>query len=1076
MQRIALFIDGASRATLIPFAPLLLGHLLNGHINSLVSSSSSSSSSSSLSSGDVITTSTSSQFETFPEALWSSITLATAGMIATYLIGRAVGTALGAHSTLVQYIFASTQSANVNANTNPVSTKAFSRTVGAIVALHFFSFGAGMEKAITLYFIRFFMGLCVGLLLRIVSGNHHNAKSLEVVVESGIAKVWLAGFAVSMLTSGVLYAPLSRSPVFILLTGGTESWEWIVATLFFLAVIFLTENLFQFCVGRFNVSDNDDDGYGDEMDFDHYDLELQSNKKEDKFNVNADMAVVRSSSLKKRNVSKDDDMASTPIRQRGSMGSENSAHWNDHSRQKNYNRRRLDSNSSHQGNRLRLDSNMSNRSNDIFFDCESRCDEQSVSWGLDEETGLGDAPVYESRNDSMSTACYENGKCVYEDGSPAPIQASLCVKDTPKSFFAIHKTKADMKWEQSIKWRMERRLWKIHAVQHRLFHEVKASYPHCVHGFTKTGYPVVYERPGRMTLKQKFAEGIITVDDMTYHYTHFMEYLSNVICQRPECRERLDNRPSDEQISHWGFFVVMDVAGLSLSSLSGDVLRYLQKAGVINADNYPHSTARALVVNSPFWLSSAFNSIKSILPKNTQADLLSTSNQLEGMRKYIDDDQIPKEFGGSSPYALGEHPFEKQLEELVESSKDIVNDDEEDIYFLGDGPSNSPNSNRNSPLTRVVSLGSCIEDSESFHVENRDNLEMSPLITSSLEEEAEVWKKNPSVETESFDRKSNYQNETELKVGYRWENAHHSEEYMFTMISLIHCVWCALQGSLETLLSVWLVSPQSLGGLGYEPRRSGFALCTAAIVLMWIQRSRLAKSLVRIPSKAPLRGYRIGVGAEVFFLLLLPFIPFISNFDNMLVLTTNVLLGVLMFIASIVGRLSSAKLHSIASSAYVQKVSLRCDTRTKLGQTLNMIATFVQKGGFTYILSVSGEITGSLIVAPIIMWSANSGHHFPLDTSFSFYTGAALCAVLYMLSFSFKVTGERTSNSFESAQEAFGHSSSSSIFTKVFAVTISDLASLFEESSWSPSSVRGSQGKESQRNRGQFFLGHARTG
>lgn len=1056
MQRIALFIDGASRATLIPFAPLLLGHLLNGHINPLVSSS--------LSSEDVITTS--SQFETFPEALWSSITLATAGMIATYLIGRAVGTALGAHSTLVQHIFEST---NDNANTNPVSNKAFSRTVGAIVALHFFSFGAGMENAIALYFIRFFMGLCVGLLLRIVnvSGNHHNAKSLEVVVESGIAKVWLAGFAVSMLTSGVLYAPLSRSPVFILLTGGTESWEWIVATLFFLALIFLTENLFQFCVGKFNFSDNDIDGhgYGDEMDFDHYDLELQSNKKEDKFDVNVDMAMVRSSSLKKRNVSKDGNM--TPIKQRGSMGSENSAHWNDHSRHRSFNRSRLDSNSSHHGNRLRLDSNMSNRSNDIFFDCESRCDEQSVSWGLDEETGFGDSPNYESRNNSMSTACYENGKCVYEDGSPAPIQASLCVKDTPKSFFAIHKSNADMKWEQSIKWRMERRLWKIHAVQHRLFHEVKASYPHCVHGFTKTGYPVVYERPGGMSLKQKFAEGIITVDDMTYHYTHFMEYLSNVICQLPECRERLDNRPTDEQISHWGFFVVMDVSGLSLSILSGDVLRYLQKAGVINADNYPHSTARALLVNSPFWLSSAFNTIKSILPKNTQADLLSTSNQLEGMRKYIDDDQIPKEFGGSSPYALGEHPFEKQLEELVESSKDVVNDDEEDVYFLGDGTFNSPNSNRNSPLTRVVSLGSCIEDSESFHAENRDNIEMSPLITSSLDEDSEVWKKNPSLETESFDRKSKHRSETELKVGYRWENAHHSEEYMFTMISLIHCVWCALQGSLETLLSVWLLSPQSLGGLGYEPRRSGFALFTAAIVLMWIQRSRLAKSLVRIPSKAPLRGYRIGVGAEVFLLLLLPFIPFISNFDNMLVLTTNVLLGVLMFIASIVGRLSLAKLHSIASSAYVQKVSLRCDTRTKLGQTLHMIATFVQKGGFTYILGVSGEITGSLIVAPIIMWSANSGHHFPLDTSFSFYTGAALCTVLYMLSFSFKVTGERTSNSFESAQEAFGHSPSTSIFKKVFAVTISDIASLFEETSWSPSPARGIHGKESQRNGGQ---------
>lgn len=232
-----------------------------------------------------------------------------------------------------------------------------------------------------------------------------------------------------------------------------------------------------------------------------------------------------------------------------------------------------------------------------------------------------------------------------------------------------------------------------------------------------------------------------------------------------------------------------------------------------------------------------------------------------------------------------------------------------------------------------------------------------------------------------------------------------------------------------------------------------------------IEHSRIAKCFVHIPTNSPLRGYRIGVGAEVFLLLLLPFVPFISNFDNMLVLTTNILLGVSISIASILGRLSLARLHSIASSAYVGKISLSCDGRTKLGQTLNMVANFVQKGGFTYILGVSGEVTGSVIVAPIIVWSAKVEHHFPIDTSLSFYTGAGLCAILYMLSFSFKVTGEIPNREFDNIQQGSYHSASSStrcsIFRDICAVSVSDVASLFEESNWSSTSSSSTLGRHS---------------
>jgi len=48
--------------------------------------------------------------------------------------------------------------------------------------------------------------------------------------------------------------------------------------------------------------------------------------------------------------------------------------------------------------------------------------------------------------------------------------------------------------------------------------------------------------------------------------------------------------------------------------------------------------------------------------------IVPSSNALEAMRKYIDDDQIPPEYGGSSPYAFREHPYEVGLNDLVEKA------------------------------------------------------------------------------------------------------------------------------------------------------------------------------------------------------------------------------------------------------------------------------------------------------------------------------------------------------------------------------------------------------------------------
>jgi len=943
-------------------------------------------------------------------------------MIATYMVGRAAGTTLGSQSSSVQRYYMSLQN------------KAFSRTVGAVLALHLFSFGAGLKEPVSIFFMRFTMGFLVGLLLRVSSGNSQrfDKKSLEHIVETGIAKVWLTGFAVSMLTSGVLYYPLCHSRIFTAVTGGGDaSWSWLVAPVSFVAIIQVTHMTLQFCCGRFiqpdvytaehmHSSDDEAEDFGNSHNF-----ILGMPSKDD--------SIIES-------------MHTTSVKRRVRLGSNGGAN---RSRAGSQNRTRLGSLNNRSRNRRRLDSGMSN---DIFFDCESHGTSGSVTMGFDDVASSPISPGSRAMDNFHNVAKYEDRKCVYEDGTPAPIQANLCAAEVPRAWKHIHSSKAEEAWETTKRWRIERKLWKIHAMPHSKFPIIKGAYSHFVHGHNKMGYPVLYEKPGVMSLKSRFSDGSITVDDMIHHYTYFMEFLSNTLCTRPEVRKILDKRPENCSQSHWGFMVVMDISGFSLGILSGDVLRYLQQAGKVNVGHYPNSTTRVLLVNTPFWISSAFGTIKSILPENTQADILSSSNQLEGMRKFIDDDQIPKEFGGSSQYKLGEHPFEKELQSIVEDGMSNNNNSDEDEEYQMD----------DKQLSTSFDIPEHMHHTVEFQQDSGYHDEELGQTSHLLPQDSDQAYLRPTTEKpeKSYDTvPSPSHHSISLRHGHRWVNAkYYAEEYIFMMISVIHCVCCAVQGSLETILPVWLLSPQVRGGLGYEPRRSAFALFAASVVVMWLLRSKLARSIACIPSNAPLRGYRIGVGAEAVLLLLLPFIPWISNFDSMVVLTANALICASMFIASIIGRMSSVKLHSVASSAYIEKLSLRCDTRTKIGQILNMIVDFVEKGGLSYYLGVLGEMTGALFITPILVWSSQKEHSFPLDASFSFYTGAALCTSLYMSSFSFRVAGGTANRYTERSELHHNAPMRCSILRDVIAVSVSDMASMVEENNWSSSSALGRQG------------------
>jgi hypothetical protein len=269
---------------------------------------------------------------------------------------------------------------------------------------------------------------------------------------------------------------------------------------------------------------------------------------------------------------------------------------------------------------------------------------------------------------------YRNHQCVYADGTPAYVPQGDCIDIVPTNFLEFYNhdhTRARRAWEATQEWRRTHNVWKIHTLPNRWFPRIKEAYPHYVHGHSKAGFPIVYEQPGRMRLKELFRSGC-EIDDMIFHYQFLMEFFSNIICTRDDVRSSRSSSTTASNSTHngdgstWGLMVVMDVQGFGLNNLSKDVLTYLQRAGEVNKSHYPLCTKRAFVVKTPYFLAGCWSGLKTLLPESVQVDILSESKYANALREFIDDDQIPREYGGSSPYRLGEHPYELSLKALVE--------------------------------------------------------------------------------------------------------------------------------------------------------------------------------------------------------------------------------------------------------------------------------------------------------------------------------------------------------------------------------------------------------------------------
>jgi hypothetical protein len=781
MRRFALFMDGIARAMILPFGPSLVYRLVYGNAGEIHAST------------------------------WSGVAYYFAAVVAIYIVGRWLGTVMAHQVSFSQKKL-------------PVY---IARLGGAALSLHIFTYGAGLASVSWLLIIRFLSATLAGLLCGITNGlslpeDDWASKMVQIPDEdqaepmrrrgayldiaSGTAKLFLTGFAVSILSGGLLFRKATKDSTFQALTGADQ---YSLSPLFLIGVAVSAEIILR---GLFALAREPDV------------LDDASN------------AAGRVRGVVRRIIRDKPQEGKHPSTPQFTDLYEDADHFIDPLR-----------GSKHEGllsvaspyGRSRMESYASM---DDFYDCRSVFSDMETS-----------QTMVQPHADETELSLYVDSKCVYSDGTPSYVPQGDCIGTVPPNYLKFcngNEPKAEKMWKESQRWRLEKKMWKIHTTPHRWFPRIKDAYPHFVHGFSKAGHAIIYEQPGQMNLKELFRNGC-EIADMVRHYSFFMEFISNRLCTRPECRSQMGPDAPQHNSSSWGIIVVMDVRGAGLTHLSGDVVKYLKQAGDINSAHYPMSMKRAFVVNSPFWLAGAWSGIKGILPESVQVDILSESKYPAALREYIDEDQIPPEYGGTSPYSLGEHPFEKELIDLVESLENADDDIEED---------STP------PLVILT-------PSSSDTVENEETDAFSPTVFSSA----------PSTPTGtqplrrrlgSVDRvrRSSYNSNNSASHKLHKLGPFGGELDVFTIVSVVHALWSGVQGAIEVAVPLWMLSPPNLGGLGYSPSRSGVSMYCACLVLLWTMRTKSSKLVAQIPSVAPMRAYRIGAGSESALLILLAFV------------------------------------------------------------------------------------------------------------------------------------------------------------------------------------------------------------
>jgi len=170
---------------------------------------------------------------------------------------------------------------------------------------------------------------------------------------------------------------------------------------------------------------------------------------------------------------------------------------------------------------------------------------------------------------------------------------------------------------------------------------LNSQYPQLYSGFSKSGCPVFYSKPGLLNIDG--IECITTLDGFLKYHWHVMQH---------DYRKRLlEFKSKNPQFTNFQCVSILDLNKLSVSMLNSRTLDIIKKQSFIDSLCYPETMNKMIIVNAPRVFNVTWSLIKGWLDERTtnKVELYSsTSAAQKRLKELIDLDQLPSDYGGTA--------------------------------------------------------------------------------------------------------------------------------------------------------------------------------------------------------------------------------------------------------------------------------------------------------------------------------------------------------------------------------------------------------------------------------------------
>jgi len=168
-----------------------------------------------------------------------------------------------------------------------------------------------------------------------------------------------------------------------------------------------------------------------------------------------------------------------------------------------------------------------------------------------------------------------------------------------------------------------------------------SQYPQLYQGYAKSGAPAFYSKPGQLNITaitcMTTMEGILK-----YHWYAMIH----------DFGERLrSKKESDPNFTQFKCMIVMDLGNLGMSQVTKQAMAIIKEQSKIDSLCFPETLERMVIVNAPRFFTATWKLIKGWLDPRTSAkvELISSRSTWEKrLRELIDEDQLPKDYGGKA--------------------------------------------------------------------------------------------------------------------------------------------------------------------------------------------------------------------------------------------------------------------------------------------------------------------------------------------------------------------------------------------------------------------------------------------